>query len=157
MDVTICVPDDYSYVDDRYFFATLNVQVVALCSELDDQPLEVRRILSDDTLPNVSITRPGSPLLRCHGFGIIRAIDTDKKVFYVLSPVPLVELAKVTVLARGTDVLVPQLLLECQPTANVPYLSRPALATASGIISDLYGGLKNIRHGRREYFPTASQ
>ncbi|VDM70788.1 unnamed protein product [Strongylus vulgaris] len=38
-DITVCVPDDYSYVDDSYVFATLNVQIVALCSELSDQPL----------------------------------------------------------------------------------------------------------------------
>ncbi|EYB81173.1 hypothetical protein Y032_0390g548 [Ancylostoma ceylanicum] len=157
MDVTVCVPDDYSYVDDRYFFATLNVQIVALCSELSDQPLEVRRILDDETLPNVSITSPGSPVLVCHGFGLIRAIDLDKKVFYLLTPLPMIDLAKVTVFARGTDMLVPQLLLECQPATNVPYLSRPALASASGIISDFYGGLKNVRHKRREYFPATNQ
>ncbi|KAL6738548.1 hypothetical protein Aduo_012088 [Ancylostoma duodenale] len=156
MDVTVCVPDDYSYVDDRYFFATLNVQIVALCSELSDQPLEVRRILGDETLPNVSITHPSSPVLNCHGFGLIRAIDLDKKLFYFLTPLSLTELAKVTVFARGTDIMVPQHLLECQPATNVPYLSRPALASVSGIISDLYGGLRNVRPGRREYFPANS-
>ncbi|CAJ0602268.1 unnamed protein product [Cylicocyclus nassatus] len=154
--ITICIPDDHSYVDDRYFFATLNVQIVALCSELGDQPLDVRRLLGDETLPNISITSPSSPLLRCHGYGIIRSVDVDKKMFYLLTPLTLSELSYVTVLARGTDMLVPQLLLECQSVTSVPYLSRPALASTSGIISDLYGGLKNIRHGRREYFPSTN-
>ncbi|KIH65695.1 hypothetical protein ANCDUO_03979 [Ancylostoma duodenale] len=126
---------------------------------------EVRRILGDETLPNVSITHPSSPVLNCHGFGqlppamdlrLIRAIDLDKKLFYFLTPLSLTELAKVTVFARGTDIMVPQHLLECQPATNVPYLSRPALASVSGIISDLYGGLRNVRPGRREYFPANS-
>ncbi|PIO66952.1 hypothetical protein TELCIR_11318 [Teladorsagia circumcincta] len=87
---------------------------------------------------------------------IIRAIDLEKKLFYLITPTPSTELSKVTIFARGTDIMVPQMLLESQPAGNVPYLSRPALATKSGIISDLYNGLKNIKTGRREYFPATS-
>ncbi|KAJ1359572.1 Polynucleotide 5'-hydroxyl-kinase nol9 [Parelaphostrongylus tenuis] len=153
MFITVCVPEDLSYVDDRYFLATLNVQIVAMCSKPNGQSLKTRRILGDDSLPLVSIIQEGSPLLKCHGFGLIRAVDLEKKMFYVLTPLPLSELSKVEIFARGTAMLVPQLLLESQPAINVPYLSRPALASKSGIIPDLYGELRNVTYQRREYFP----
>ncbi|PIO65631.1 hypothetical protein TELCIR_12687 [Teladorsagia circumcincta] len=156
MRITLCIPEDYSYVDDHYFLATMNVQIVSLCSHSLDEPLDTRRLLGHGSLPLISIMRRGSPLLRCHGYGIIRAIDLEKKLFYLITPTPSTELSKVTIFARGTDIMVPQMLLESQPAGNVPYLSRPALATKSGIISDLYNGLKNIKTGRREYFPATS-
>uniref|UniRef100_A0A7I5EAU7 CLP1_P domain-containing protein n=1 Tax=Haemonchus contortus TaxID=6289 RepID=A0A7I5EAU7_HAECO len=154
--ITVCIPEDYSYVDDRYFLATLNVQIVALCSSLEDQPLNTRRVLGIDALPLISVICKGSPLLKCHGYGIIRAIDLDKKLFYIITPIPPSELSKINILARGTDIMVPQMLLESQPAGNVLYLSRPALASKSGIIPDLYNGLKNIKTMRREFFPASS-
>ncbi|KJH41496.1 hypothetical protein DICVIV_12530 [Dictyocaulus viviparus] len=143
--ITICVPEDYSYVDDRYFLATLNVQIVALCLEPNEE-LSVRRILDDGTFPLISAVRAHSPILKCCGFAIIRAVDLKKKLFYVLTPVPLSKLAEVTIFARGTGLLVPQILLETQPASNVPYLSRPALTSKCGIISELYSGLKSCIH-----------
>lgn len=152
--VTICVPEDYSYVDDRYFLATLNVQIVALCSHEGDEPLKTRRLLGIHTLPLVFTLASKSPILRCHGYGIVRAIDLEKKLFYVITPTPSSELSKVTIFARVTDLPVPQVLVEAQPVANVLYLSRPALSSkSSGIITDLYGGLKNVKTGKRAYFP----
>ncbi|KAK5971320.1 hypothetical protein GCK32_000707 [Trichostrongylus colubriformis] len=156
MRITVCIPEDYSYVDDRYFLAAMNVQIVALCSHSEDAPLNTRRLLGNESLPLISIVRRGSPILLCHGYGIVRAIDLEKRLFYLITPAPLSELSKVTVFARGTDILVPQILLESQPAGNVLYLSRPVLAPTSGIITDLYSGLKNIKTGRREYFPQTS-
>ncbi|KAK6046442.1 hypothetical protein COOONC_16053 [Cooperia oncophora] len=134
----------------------MNVQIVALCSHSGDQPLNSRRLLGIGSLPLISTVCQGSPLLKCHGYGIIRAIDLEKKLFYLITPIPSSELSKVTIFARGTDIMVPRMLLESQPAGNVPYLSRPALASKSGIISDLYDGLKNITTGKRAYFPTTS-
>lgn len=39
--------------------------------------------------------------LSCLGYGIIRAIDMERKVFYIMTPLPLVTLDKVNVLSHG--------------------------------------------------------
>lgn len=46
--------------------------------------------------------------------GIVRAIDLEKKLFYVITPTPSSELSKVTIFARVTDLPVPQVLVEAQ-------------------------------------------
>ncbi|KAJ1374014.1 hypothetical protein KIN20_036601 [Parelaphostrongylus tenuis] len=75
-------------------------------------------------------------------------MDLKKKMFYVLTPLPLSELSKIEIFARGTAILVPQLILESQAASNVPYLSRHALASKSGVIPYLYGELRHVTYQR---------
>ncbi|VDM60165.1 unnamed protein product, partial [Angiostrongylus costaricensis] len=106
---SICDATPYSVNFKIYSFCVFLFTNELLCIFLSNNSRETRRILSDDSLPLVSIIRGGSPILKCHGFGIIRAVDLEKKIFYVITPVPLSELPRITIFARGTGILVPQL------------------------------------------------
>lgn len=41
------------------------------------------------------------PILRCIGFGLIRAINPERKIFYIITPVEKQKLCQVDVLALG--------------------------------------------------------
>uniref|UniRef100_A0A1I7XFV0 Ovule protein n=1 Tax=Heterorhabditis bacteriophora TaxID=37862 RepID=A0A1I7XFV0_HETBA len=84
---------------------------------------------------------------------IIRAIDIDKKLFYIITPLPPSELNRITIFARGTDILLPHQVFTSQTATNVPYLSRPSLESRSSLIADLYGALRNVGQHKRGYFP----
>ncbi|KAL3076702.1 hypothetical protein niasHS_013498 [Heterodera schachtii] len=61
--------------------------------------------------------------LRCIGFGLIRAISLERKLFYIITPVEQRKLGQVDVLALGHCLNTPELVFPTNPyTEAVPYL-----------------------------------
>lgn len=52
----------------------------------------------------VKLNKISTACFRIHGYGLIRAVDLKKRLFYVITPVPLKILNSVTVLARFVDI-----------------------------------------------------
>ncbi len=53
-------------------------------------------------------------LLQCYGFGVIRAIDIERRLFYVLTPVDRATLTRVNVFARSSTIDLPTCFLFSQ-------------------------------------------
>lgn len=51
------------------------------------------------------------PLIKCYGYGFIRAIDKDRRIFYVVTPVAPEKLSSVTVFAMGHELQAHSVLL----------------------------------------------
>uniref|UniRef100_A0A183BLC1 Polynucleotide 5'-hydroxyl-kinase NOL9 n=1 Tax=Globodera pallida TaxID=36090 RepID=A0A183BLC1_GLOPA len=63
------------------------------------------------------------PILRCIGFGLVRAVNPDRKLFYVITPVEQRHLGQVDVLALGHCLNTPELIFSTNPYGEaVPYL-----------------------------------
>uniref|UniRef100_A0A914I248 Polyribonucleotide 5'-hydroxyl-kinase Clp1 P-loop domain-containing protein n=1 Tax=Globodera rostochiensis TaxID=31243 RepID=A0A914I248_GLORO len=63
------------------------------------------------------------PILRCVGFGLVRAINPERKLFYVITPVEQRHLGQVDVLALGHCLNTPELIFSTNPYGEaVPYL-----------------------------------
>ena len=66
----------------------------------------------------------------CVGLGVLRAIDTDAAVYYVLTPVPPERLARVNVLAKGSMEL-PMVLLMQGSIGDGPYMTSHFQSTSA--------------------------
>jgi hypothetical protein len=129
---------ELSHVTDRFLPSVLNCAVVGLCTvekgfesvsslktRLAHTVVSFKSVESipllngdDDSMPHriIRSTNPPSdsqmPLLRCHGFGLIRSIDIEKKVFHVITPVEVQNLQKVKILALGYSLQTPEILFD---------------------------------------------
>lgn len=56
-------------------------------------------------------------MLKCHGFGMIRAISLERQLFYVITPVDQQKLKSITVFALGHNVADTQILFETKVMA----------------------------------------
>ncbi|KAL7442842.1 hypothetical protein ACHAXM_008543 [Skeletonema potamos] len=97
----------------------LNGSIVGLC----------RR--GDDTVSTQSQNNSGVPNLRCVGLGIIRSIDRDRKLFFVLTPVHPSILSSVGVFVGGSIGLSLELVFRGTNADSFPFLSEHSLATPS--------------------------
>lgn len=52
--------------------------------------------------------------LRVLGFGFVRAVDLERHIFYVVTPLELATVQEVNVFARGTNIDLPQYFLVSQ-------------------------------------------
>jgi polynucleotide 5'-kinase involved in rRNA processing len=64
----------------------------------EERNSEEIQINSNDIIP---IERNIQPMLKCIGFGLIRAINPQRKLFYVLTPVEQKMLHQVNIFALG--------------------------------------------------------
>lgn len=73
-------------------------------------------MLNDEDMPG--IIEGEDVVLRCVGFGFIRAIDLNERLFYVLTPVAEEVLPEVNVFAKGVNIDLPSVFF----TQRVRYL-----------------------------------
>jgi polynucleotide 5'-kinase involved in rRNA processing len=78
-----------------------------------------------------SQSNSGVPNLRCVGLGIIRSIDRDRKLFFVLTPVHPSILSSVGVFVGGSIGLPLELVFRGANADSFPFLSEHSLATPS--------------------------
>jgi hypothetical protein len=52
------------------------------------------------------------PLIKCYGFGFIRAIDTQKKAFHVISPIPVSDCSKLEFFFIPDKIVTPCYMLD---------------------------------------------
>lgn len=113
----------------------LNGSIVGLCCREDG-------IASSTQSQN----RSGVPNLHCVGLGIIRSIDRERKLFFVLTPVHQSILSSVTVFVGGSIGLPLELVFRGTNADSFPFISEHSLATPS------LGGdvMKSRNHGGRK-------
>uniref|UniRef100_A0A914R4Q8 Polyribonucleotide 5'-hydroxyl-kinase Clp1 P-loop domain-containing protein n=1 Tax=Parascaris equorum TaxID=6256 RepID=A0A914R4Q8_PAREQ len=114
-------------VPDTHLLAVLNCAFVALCS--------VR--WEEDHIKDV--------VLQCVGFGFIRAIDLNERLFYVLTPVAEEALPEVNVFAKGVNIDLPNVFFTQRRSVEAPYV----LADNKGPASDMYSELAVISCHKR--------
>jgi len=114
------------------------------------------RILDSDSLPTrielknngYDDARRSMPMLRCYGFGMVRAIDTEKKLFYIITPVEIDLLAKVKIFALGHELQAPPILFDSKSYEPAPYMMELG-KTVSRDHQKLYSPLRIVTGGRR--------
>eukprot|EP01083_Nonionella_stella_P210108 760985_1 len=89
-----------------------------------------------------------SPICNALGLGLIRAIDTEKKLFYVLTPVPSDQLSSVNLFLRGNIETPLSFMFQACDWRASPYLTSEALA-ASAIGSVPMKSRQNIARGKK--------
>ncbi|XP_072442505.1 polynucleotide 5'-hydroxyl-kinase NOL9 [Chiloscyllium punctatum] len=97
---------------------------------------------------------PKPPMCDCFGIGIIRGINLEKRLYYILTPVPVAKLKQVNCLLIGA-ITIPHSLFKNQPevTGDVPYLTSDYSFSVSGA-----GKIKVCKQlKRREHLKGASQ
>lgn len=82
----------------------LNASLVALCTVPKEQLLETE-------VTGYPMFLKENPPYECIGYGIVRAVDPEEKVFYILTPEPRHRLSKVNALIKG-NVNIPEVLLK---------------------------------------------
>ncbi|XP_059808050.1 polynucleotide 5'-hydroxyl-kinase NOL9 [Hypanus sabinus] len=92
-----------------------------------------------------------TPVCDCFGVGIIRGINLEKRLYYILTSVPVARLKQVNCLLVGA-VTIPHTVFRNQPgvTGEVPYLTSDYSFTISGA-----GKIKVCRPLRRREHPKA--
>ncbi|XP_062603476.1 polynucleotide 5'-hydroxyl-kinase NOL9-like [Saccostrea cucullata] len=88
-----------------------------------------------------------TPVCLCIGFGMVRSIDTVKKMIYITTPLSLVDLVHVNTIIRGSSNIPQQIFTEqiTKEVREIPYVSRITSTWAS----------KNPR--QRKYIPSKSR
>lgn len=79
----------------------------------------MKNILDDDSgvypkrvyLRSLNEIHASKAYLRCYGFGLVRAIDTERKLFHVITPVEQEALKKVDIFALGHELQTPSIIM----------------------------------------------
>ncbi|KAL5013572.1 hypothetical protein ScPMuIL_007842 [Solemya velum] len=129
--VNVC----HSHIPDSQILLALNASVVALCRANMSKIMQDPSVVHQDTDGRLPRILRKTPLCRCLGFGIIRGIDTEKKLFYISTPMSLNTLQQVNTLVRGAINLPEQVLLRQECSSEVPYVSsRSKRRSVGGIV-----------------------
>ncbi|VDK57874.1 unnamed protein product [Anisakis simplex] len=122
--ISVHLNQELGALPETHLFAALNCALVALCSVQwdSDQIKGKRHILEDETMPGYIIDN--EVMLRCFGFGMIRAIDIEERLFYVLTPVDRQLLNEVNVFSKGANIDIPNAFLSQQKARDAPYVVR---------------------------------
>ena len=99
----------------------LNGSIVGLCCQGDVNIDLSTRSQSNSSVPN----------LQCVGLGIIRSIDRERKLFFVLTPVHPSILPSATVFVGGSIGLPMELVFRGTQADSFPFLCEHSLATPS--------------------------
>uniref|UniRef100_A0A915AB24 Polynucleotide 5'-hydroxyl-kinase NOL9 n=1 Tax=Parascaris univalens TaxID=6257 RepID=A0A915AB24_PARUN len=132
-------------VPDTHLLAVLNCAFVALCSvRWEEDHIKGRQhVLNDEDMPG--IIEGEDVVLQCVGFGFIRAIDLNERLFYVLTPVAEEALPEVNVFAKGVNIDLPNVFFTQRRSVEAPYV----LADNKGPASDMYSELAVISCHKR--------
>uniref|UniRef100_A0A0R3RUH3 CLP1_P domain-containing protein n=1 Tax=Elaeophora elaphi TaxID=1147741 RepID=A0A0R3RUH3_9BILA len=132
----------------NHIFAVLNCTFIALCiRNTNNQSKEDERLFDDQDMPILLNPDKMEPL-RIIGYGFIRAIDLEQRIFFISTPLDLSDLQEVNVLARGLNIDLPQYFLISQGRSAAPYVVREH---SSSFHSELFKELKikSIFHRKR--------
>ncbi|KAM4703283.1 polynucleotide 5'-hydroxyl-kinase NOL9 [Rhinophrynus dorsalis] len=104
----------HSDVAPSHIMYSVNASWVGLCRILDD-------IISEGDGP-VILTQ--TPICDCLGFGIVRGVNIEKKVYHILTPVPPESLRLVNCLLVG-NISIPHTIFKNQPEikGEIPYVT----------------------------------
>ena len=108
--------------------------IVGLCCESDPQDHQNKTMFNAGS---------GSPILPCVGLGILRSIDTNRKIFYVLTPVEPSLLRNVTSFVGGNIGLPLECLYRGIYSDSFPYLSFGQAVTNPGLGSEVMKSRNN--------------
>ncbi|RLN98742.1 hypothetical protein BBJ28_00005347 [Nothophytophthora sp. Chile5] len=128
---------------------SLNASIVGLCVNAKHRP-----IVRDESASNQAELGPPRIVLQpahapCLGVGIVRAVDADKRLLYILSPLPFAVLKRVNLLVRSSIPLGPILLAANDPVQS-PYVVTDVVAsdgTGSAVMQSR-NNLKRKRDGK---------
>ncbi|KHN70916.1 Polynucleotide 5'-hydroxyl-kinase nol-9 [Toxocara canis] len=146
--ISIYVNPGLDFVPETHLLALLNCSLVALCSVRweNDEVKGKQHILNDETMPGM--IEGDSVVLRCVGFGVIRAIDLDERLFYVLTPVADQVLNEVNVFAKGANIDIPSAFLVQRASREAPYV----VNCRGGPSNEMYSELALISCYKRTKF-----
>ncbi|XP_019647321.1 PREDICTED: polynucleotide 5'-hydroxyl-kinase NOL9-like [Branchiostoma belcheri] len=97
----------------------LNASVVALCQAGDSEFSRLRQ----GALPDGPVVLQDTPICQAVGIGIIRGIDMERRVFYVLTSVEEHRLTRVNMLMCGALSIPAPLMLQQNVEGPVPYVT----------------------------------
>uniref|UniRef100_A0A1I8A5G5 CLP1_P domain-containing protein n=1 Tax=Steinernema glaseri TaxID=37863 RepID=A0A1I8A5G5_9BILA len=146
---------------DNMYLGAFNQTFVALCST---EKKNVRRLMNNEKMPYRVVGEGGQPIewLKCIGYGLVRAVDVEKRRFYLLTPVSLKELKKVNVLSRCEDINLSQNYMACQAHKEAPYwiwvktdTTRSRSDRDKDLMSHLYNKVDFVTMKKRYYKHTA--
>ncbi|VDM13572.1 unnamed protein product [Wuchereria bancrofti] len=132
----------------NHIFAVLNCTFVALCVHNSINQLEEgRRLFGDQDMP-ILLNPDKVDALRVVGYGFIRAVDLEQRIFFISTPLELSDLQEVNVLARGLNIDLPQFFLVSQGRSAIPYVVRER---SSSFHTELFRELKikSVFHRKR--------
>jgi len=109
----------------------LNSTVVGLCVAEDDLP-------GGETREDGLRVLAEAPCKECLGLGLVRAIDAEAGIIFILTPIPPAVLQRVNLLVKGR-METPTVLLGDDAALVVPYLAADVLSNNKG------GGAKHAR------------
>ncbi|KAK0416077.1 hypothetical protein QR680_012285 [Steinernema hermaphroditum] len=150
-------------VSDNMYLGAFNQTFVALCVA---EKTNVRRLMGNENMPYRTIGEGEQPVewLKCVGYGLIRAIDIEKRRLYLLTPVSMSELKKVDVLSRCEDINLSQHYMTCQAHKEAPYwiwvktnTTRSRSERDKDFMSHLYNKVEFVTMKKRYYKHTARQ
>jgi len=101
----------------------LNGSIVALCFQEDQE--------TEESQHGLRIVRGSAPVCPCLGLGIVRAVDPEAQLLFLLTPVPELQLRNVNLLLKGR-VEMPAVLLGDDISMPVPYLTTDTLTRVQG-------------------------
>ncbi|KAG7402002.1 Polynucleotide 5'-hydroxyl-kinase nol9 [Phytophthora boehmeriae] len=122
---------------------SLNASLVGLCINTEQQPLK-RDEVEAATGPPRTILQPVHP--PCLGVGIIRAVDAEKRLLFILSPLPISVLKRVNLLVRSSIPLTTMLLSASEPV-QAPYIVTDVVAS-DGTGSSVMQSRNNLKRKR---------
>ncbi|GFO40513.1 polynucleotide 5'-hydroxyl-kinase nol9-like [Plakobranchus ocellatus] len=105
--------------------AAVNASVVALCTaDISEAQRE------DDNMP---ILFDEMPVCDCHGLAIVRAIDLQQGLLYLVTTLPRATLMKVNTILKGCLALPDQIILKQKSSHTDPLPYVDALAPSTGV------------------------
>ena len=105
----------------------LNGAVVGLCYDATKYQLAAPKTLEEHRRYPLFLS--STPICECVGLGLIRAIDPDQCVYYIVTPLPLEQLARVNTILKG-NVELPTTALIDGGVVHAPYLCSNSLTMA---------------------------
>jgi len=99
--------------------------------------------------PSFLVKPPAVDSSYCVGVGMIKMIDVERRLFYIVTPVSPTDLKQVNTLVRGSLELPPSIIIK-EATINTPYLTSDAI---SALGSSLMKGRSDLQ---RKKFQSAN-
>uniref|UniRef100_A0A915EIJ6 Polyribonucleotide 5'-hydroxyl-kinase Clp1 P-loop domain-containing protein n=1 Tax=Ditylenchus dipsaci TaxID=166011 RepID=A0A915EIJ6_9BILA len=153
--VSVYFHPELAHVSDSLILCPLNCAVVALCEveEGYEEAFVTTGVLDCPSLPTrLTLQKDeasaANAMLRCYGFGMIRAIDVERKIFHVITPVEPELLTRIKVFALGHELQTPPIMFDLKGFEPAPYLVELG-KKVSVDQQKLYSPLRNITGMRR--------
>ncbi|KAI6234462.1 Polynucleotide 5'-hydroxyl-kinase nol-9 [Aphelenchoides fujianensis] len=116
-------------VKDNFVFSSLNCAVVALCAfggEEETARLKTRNVCNNAQLPRVvaCTDERNQVAFQCFGYGLIRAISLEQRLFYVITPIAPELCRKTQLFVLPHGIYTPPFVFDRDDTRSAPYLAQ---------------------------------